>query len=117
MTEHIRNADLKMSKEKQSEAIVYTITANVDEDIADEWLLWMKEEVLQFALETQLPMKYKLFKVLNDTEGVTFTFQIFFKDVFAYKLFLNEHHKVFSEMVGSKYSEKAVYFNTLLQEL
>ena len=32
--------------------IVYTLTANVDEDIADEWLQWMKNEVLHFALGT-----------------------------------------------------------------
>ncbi|MFN8237846.1 MAG: DUF4286 family protein [Chitinophagales bacterium] len=97
--------------------IVYTLTANVDEDIAEEWLQWMKDEVLHFVLETQLPVKYKVFKVLNDNEGVTFTFQIYFKDVLAYKAFLTEHHPAFSKMVASRYGDKAVYFNTLLQQL
>ncbi|HRB92726.1 MAG TPA: DUF4286 family protein, partial [Chitinophagales bacterium] len=68
--------------------IVYTLTANVDEDIAEEWLHWMKHEVMLLVEETQLTLEYKVFKVLNDNEGVTFTFQIFFKDVFVYQLFL-----------------------------
>ncbi|HRB67668.1 MAG TPA: DUF4286 family protein [Chitinophagales bacterium] len=76
--------------------IVYTLTANVDEDIAEEWLHWMKHEVMLLVEETQLTLEYKVFKVLNDNEGVTFTFQIFFKDVFVYQLFLKEHHAHFA---------------------
>ena len=66
--------------------LVYTLTANVDEDIANEWLQWMKDEVIHFVQQTQLTVKYKIFKVLNDNEGVTYTFQFFFKDAFVYKL-------------------------------
>ncbi len=97
--------------------IVYTLTANVDKDIAAEWLQWMKEEALHFVQETQLPVKYTVFKVLNDNEGITYTFQIFFKDIFVYKLFLSEHHKPFSDIINSRYLNKAVYFNTLLEQL
>jgi hypothetical protein len=95
--------------------IVYTLTANVDEDIANEWLQWMKDEVIHFVQETQLTIKYKVFKVLNDNEGVTYTFQFFFKDAFVYKLFLTEHHKHFSSMLGKYSHPKVAYFNTLLQ--
>ena len=77
----------------------------------------LKEEVLHFALETQLPIEYKVFKVLNDNEGVIYTFQIFLKDVFVYKLFLSEHHGDFNKIINAKYSNKAVYFNTLLISL
>ena len=97
--------------------IVYTLTANVDEDIAEEWLHWMKHEVMLLVEETQLTLEYKVFKVLNDNEGVTFTFQIFFKGVFVYQLFLKEHHAHFAKQINTKYTEKAVYFNTLLQQL
>jgi hypothetical protein len=95
--------------------IVYTLTANVDEDIANEWLQWMKDEVIHFVQQTQLTVKYKVFKVLNDNEGVTYTFQFFFKDAFVYKLFLTEHHKHFSSMLGKYSHPKVAYFNTLLQ--
>lgn len=95
--------------------IVYTLTANVDEDIANEWLQWMKDEVVHFVMQTQLIVKYKVFKVLNDNEGVTYTFQFFFKDAFVYKLFLKEHHKYFSSILGKYSHPKVAYFNTLLQ--
>jgi len=97
--------------------IVYTLTANVDEDLAQEWLQWMKDEVIHFITETQLTVHYKVFKVLNDNEGVTYTFQFFFKDAFVYKLFLNEHHKNFSNLLGKYGHPKVAYFNTLLQQL
>ena len=97
--------------------IVYTLTANVDEDIAEEWLQWMKADALHFAMQTNLPLEYKIFKVLNDVEGVTYTFQLYFKDVFTYKQFLSDHHAAFSNIVNAKFTDKAVYFNTLLQQL
>jgi hypothetical protein len=59
--------------------IVYTLTANIDTELADEWLQWMKDDVIHFIQETQLTVDHKIFKVLNDNEGVTFTFQFFLK--------------------------------------
>jgi len=97
--------------------IVYTLTANVDEDIADEWLLWMKDQVFAFMNQTQHVAEIKTFKVLNDNEGVTYTFQFFFKDVFVYKLFLSEHHKNFSILLSKYGHPKVAYFNTLLQQV
>lgn len=97
--------------------IVYTLTANIDEDLAEEWLQWMKTEVINFVEQTQLTVEYKLFKVLNDNEGVTYTFQFYFKDVFVYKLFLSEHHKQFAALLNTYGHPKVAYFNTLLQQL
>ena len=97
--------------------LVYTLTANIDTDLADEWLQWMKDEVIYFVTQTQLTVQYKIFKVLNDNEGVTYTFQFFFKDAFVYKLFLNEHHKNFAALLNKYTHPKVVYFNTLLQEM
>lgn len=97
--------------------IVYTLTANIDEDIAEEWLQFMREEVIHFVNETQLTLDYKIFKVLNDNEGVTYTFQFFFKDPFVYKLFLSDHHKNFAQLLNRYGHPKVAYFNTLLQQL
>jgi hypothetical protein len=97
--------------------IVYTLTANVDEDIDNEWLQWIKDEVFTFIKDTQLVIETKTFKVLNDNEGVTYTFQFYFKDVFVYKLFLTEHHKNFSTLLSKYGHPKVAYFNTLLQPI
>ena len=97
--------------------IVYTLTANIDEDIAEEWLQFMKDEVIHFVTETQLTVEYKMFQVLNDNEGVTYTFQFFFKDAFVYKLFLTDHHKNFAQLLKKYSHPKVAYFNTLLQQL
>ncbi|MEZ5054287.1 MAG: DUF4286 family protein [Chitinophagales bacterium] len=97
--------------------IVYTLTANIDEDVADEWLHWMKSEILHFVQETHLLVEYKVFKVLNDQEGVTFTFQLFFANETIYQQFITHHHAQFAAKINARYTDKAVYFNTLLQLL
>lgn len=97
--------------------IVYTLTANIDEDLADEWLQFMRNEVIHFVQETQLSVEYKIFKVLNDNEGITYTFQFYFKDAMVYKLFLSEHHAHFAKMLNRYGHPKVAYFNTLLQQL
>jgi hypothetical protein len=97
--------------------IVYTFTANIDEDISQEWLQFMRDEVILFVQETQLISEYKIFQVLNDNEGVTYTFQFYFKDPHVYKLFLSEHHKTFAQMLHRYGHPKVAYFNTLLQQL
>lgn len=97
--------------------IVYTLTANIDTELADEWLQFMKDEVIHFVTETNLTVEYRMFKVLNDNEGVTYTFQFFFKDASVYKLFLNEHHKNFAALLNKYKHPEVVYFNTLLEQL
>jgi len=97
--------------------IVYTLTANIDEDLSEEWLQFMREEVIHFMIETQLIVDNKTFKVLNDQVGVTYTFQFYFKDPFVYKLFLSEHHKQFAQLLNRYSHPKVAYFNTLLEQV
>lgn len=97
--------------------LVYTLTANIDTDLSEEWLQWMQAEVILFLKETQTVADYKTFKVLNDNEGVTFTFQFFFKDETIYDFFIAEHHPKFAALLNTYGHPKVAYFNTLLEQL
>lgn len=97
--------------------IVYTFTANIDDDLADEWLQYVKNEVIPFVLNTSLIVENKIFKVLNDNEGHTYTFQFYFEDPVIYNQFFTNYHKQLATMLNKYAHPKVVYFNTLLKQL
>src|SRR4051812_460666 len=97
--------------------LVYTITINIEKSVAEEWLVWMKENFLNAIIATNLFDKYHAFKVLHDSDGDTYTFQFFCKDILHYKKFQDEHKGHIIHALMTSFPEKVVYFNTLLQEL
>src|SRR4051812_46480699 len=97
--------------------IVYTITANIETSVAEEWKLWMQENFLTVIMDTGLFDKYNVFKVLNDNDGETITFQFFCKDIVVFKKFQDEHKAKVVQLLTESFPNKVVYFNTLLQQL
>jgi hypothetical protein len=97
--------------------LVYTLTVNVEESVASEWLLWIKEDFLVSMLGTGFFDKHHLFKVLHDTEGHTYTFQFFCKDVLLYQQFELEFKKQILQDLMDSFPGKVVYFNTMLEQL
>jgi len=57
--------------------IIYNVTINVQEDIHDKWLKWMKEEHIPDMLETKKFSKALMTKVLVKEEmgGITYSVQ------------------------------------------
>lgn len=97
--------------------IVYTFTANIDDDLSDEWLQYVKSVVIPFLLNTSLVKEHKIFKVLNDNEGQTFSFQFYFENPVVYHQFFSNYHKQLAQLLNKYKHPKVVYFNTLLQQL
>ncbi|MDB5226327.1 MAG: hypothetical protein JWN78_520 [Bacteroidota bacterium] len=97
--------------------IVYTITANIEAPVAQEWKIWMQNKFLPIIMDTGLFEKYIVFKVLNDNDGETITFQFFCKDIIVFKKFQDEHKAKVVQLLTESFPDKVVYFNTLLQQL
>lgn len=57
--------------------IIYNVTINVQEDIHDKWLTWMKEEHIPDMLATKKFTKALMTKVLVEEEmgGITYSVQ------------------------------------------
>jgi len=57
--------------------IIYNVTINVQEDIHDKWLKWMKEEHIPDMLDTKKFSKALMTKVLVKEEmgGITYSVQ------------------------------------------
>ena len=60
---------------------LYNITFNIEPEIKDQWITWMKKEYLSFVMNTNLFSKVKFFRLLNETENQGFTYSVqFFSD-------------------------------------
>ena len=57
--------------------IIYNVTINVQEDIHDEWIKWMKEEHIKDMLETKKFQKALMTKVMvqEPMGGITYSVQ------------------------------------------
>lgn len=97
--------------------LVYTITANIDQSVAEDWMIWVRENFIPSIMDTLLFEKYHMFRVLNDTDGDTITFQFFCKDVVMLQHFQQHYRNDILISLSSAFPDKVVYFSTLLEQL
>jgi hypothetical protein len=49
--------------------IIYNVTVNVDEDVAVEWLQWMKETHIPDVMKTGMFLESRICRVLAEEAG------------------------------------------------
>lgn len=98
--------------------IVYNVTVNVDLDIHDEWLKWMKDVHILEVMQTGLFFENRMFKVMVDEEaGVTYSIQYSCNNMNDYNTYQQQHAPALQQKHKQKYGEKFVAFRTLLQKV
>jgi|SRR5690606_34072584 len=98
--------------------IIYNVTSNIDESIHAEWLLWIKEHILQ-VLETGKFEKATLTKVLVEEEmgGVTYSVQYKAFSREALDAFYKNDSPAFRKEISEKFGDKMLAFRTELEIL
>jgi Domain of unknown function (DUF4286) len=98
--------------------ILYNVTINIDEDVHDEWLQWMKEVHVPDVMRTGLFIENKICRLLSTEEqGVTYSFQYLCKSMNEYTSYQSTHAPKLQEDVKKKYAGKFVAFRSLLEVL
>lgn len=96
--------------------IIYNVTINIEKDVHDEWLHWMKTKHIPDVMETGYFIEQKLCKVLVDEEqGITYSFQYTAKNMEDLQEYLDNHAPRLRKDVNDKYANKFVAFRTLLE--
>lgn len=99
--------------------LLFNITFNVDTNISQHWLKWMKANFIPMVMQTGVPKKSSVLKLLTEIEngGSTYSFQFYFNTMedflnfdLNYKEQLLERHNVF-------FNGKFVMFSTLLEDI
>jgi hypothetical protein len=96
--------------------IIYNVTVNIDKSIHNEWLVWIKEHILQ-VLATGQFTEAKLTRVLveEDMGGVTYSIQ--------YRAISRDHLEAYYKLHADrlrqeglkKFADKMLAFRTELQ--
>ena len=96
--------------------IIYNVTVNIDNDIHDEWLQWMKSKHVPDLMATGFFVEHKICKVLVEEEqGTTYSFQYTCKTMDDLKEYQRIHSPRLQKEVIDKYGSKMVAFRTLLE--
>lgn len=96
--------------------IIYNVTVNIENDVREEWLNWMKEIHVPDVMRTGYFVGNKICKVLVDEEqGTTYSIQytcVNMKDLEEYQ---REHAPRLQKEHAEKFANKFVSFRTLLE--
>ncbi len=97
--------------------IIYNVTVNIDNAIADEWLQWMKEVHVPDVLKTGLFIGNDIFKILADEDSGGQSYSVQYKC--ASMQHYNEYREKFAPALQAehfkKYKDRFVAFRTLLE--
>ena len=98
--------------------IIYNVTVNIDDEVHDEWLKWMREVHIHDVMGTGLFLENKICKVLMEEEaGITYSIQYTCKSMNEYDKYREVHAPALQKLHTDKFAGKFVAFRTLLEVL
>ncbi len=99
--------------------IIYNVTLKVNNDVADEWVAWMKATHMKDLMDTGLFIDCRLCRLMNTAEpeddGSTFTAQYSCDTIEHYNKYIDEHADRLREDMLKLYAGKFVAFRTLME--
>jgi len=101
-----------------SNRIIYNVTINIDDDIKEEWLQWMKTVHIPDVMATGCFEEFKICRLLVEEEkGTTFAIQYTAKSLEAFENYQKNFASALQKEHSEKFKEKFVAFRTLLEDL
>lgn len=97
--------------------ILYNVTVNVNEDIAGEWLHWMTDKHIPDVMATGLFKDYKIYKIISDDEGSTFSVQYFLNSMEDYETYKKNFAPALQSEHSEKFKDKFVAFRTIMESV
>jgi hypothetical protein len=98
--------------------IVYNVTINIEDEIHDQWLSWMKSEHLPQVMATGMFEKHLMMRLISrqeDETGQTYAIQYYCKDMATYERYQQEFAPKLQAETRNKFEGKFMAFRTLLE--
>jgi hypothetical protein len=97
--------------------IIYNTTFNVDEQVEDQWLNWVKTDYIPMLQDTGIFTKHVFSKILVEEEmgGISYSLQLFCTNMALLKTFDENQKDVIDSKMLAEFSGKFVMFHTLLE--
>ncbi|MES2517582.1 MAG: DUF4286 family protein [Bacteroidota bacterium] len=99
--------------------LIHNITYNIEKELENDFLDWMKNVHVQNVMITGFPKSFKIMRLLTeiDNGGATFSVQYKFDSIEGFEVFENEYFDDLNAAVDKRYRGKYVFFPSLLEEL
>lgn len=99
--------------------LLYNVTINIEVDLEEEWVSWMKSTHIPDVLATGLFLEHKFFKILHDNEdgAVNYSVQYFTDSFEKLMTYQKEHSPRLQQEVRSRYQDRLVSFRTVLESV
>lgn len=96
--------------------IIYSVTINIDNEVHDDWLKWIKEVHIPDVMRTGLFTESRIMKLLNvDDEGTTYAIQYTARSMKDYERYQEEFAPALQAQHTQRYRDKFVAFRSLLE--
>ncbi len=97
--------------------IIYNVTVNIDDDVHEEWLKWMKEVHIKDVMATGLFFENRICKVLGaeQSSGTTYAVQYSCQSMIEYEQYKANHASRLQKLALEKFSDRFTAFRTLLE--
>ena len=99
--------------------IVYSVTVNIDEEVHEDWLAWMKNKHIPDVMATKIFTEYRILRVIsrNDgEEGVSYNIQYSCPSMADLHRYQVQHAPALQKEHQERYQDKFVAFRTLLEQ-
>jgi len=100
--------------------IIYNVTVNIDEDVEQDWIQWMKESHIPEVMKTGYFNNYKILKMLSgeeDETGKTYAVQYSSDNLGKLETYLNNEAPKLQKQSIIRYGTKMAAFRTVLEEV
>lgn len=96
--------------------ILYNVTVNIDAEVHDEWLNWMKQKHIPDVLATGCFKENKLCRLLqHDEPGYTYSIQYFAETMAEYDHYRAHYAPKLQKEHTDLFQNKFVAFRTLME--
>lgn len=99
--------------------ILYNETINIDTEVKDEWLVWIKQIHLPKVMATKAFTSYRLFSLLSEEEanGSTYCIQYFANTMWDVEDYLQNYSNELQAEQYQKFKDKFVVFSSFLESI
>ena len=98
------------------EMILYNVTINIDEDVQDEWLNWMKDTHIPDVMKTGLFLENRICRILAEEEGGhSYAIQYLLASKANYDDYQSNHAANLQAEHNDKFNGKFAAFRTILE--
>ncbi|MGY6520826.1 MAG: DUF4286 family protein [Mongoliitalea sp.] len=96
---------------------LYNVTVNVEKEMEEEWLDWMKSVHIPDVLSTGMFLENKLFKIMHDSEdgSLNYSVQYFAESMDHIMNYQRNFAPQLQAETQKKYGDRLVIFRTLLK--